>query len=146
MVDFHSREKESKVLNRFTEWIHKSTQDLYIPSLTYKIKVRSKLDFFLSFIYDPNWLNYLNYFWFQSFKFCAANQILSSVKSQWNLKKECVNTDWSINVKMQKNKTKQKTNEKQKKHKKKQNKQKRKKKRKKRNNSFFSLFLQNNLH
>ena len=45
MLDFHSKEIKLKVSCWFTEGIYKSTEDLTIVLLIYKIEVDSKLDF-----------------------------------------------------------------------------------------------------
>ena len=44
MLDFRSKEINSKVLSRLTELINKSTKYLSILSLIYKIEVGSKLN------------------------------------------------------------------------------------------------------
>ena len=93
MLDFHSKETIAKVLSKFTEWFYKFTEDLSISLLLYKIEVGSKLDekrvmiylrfklvekSILSNLEGKRFLKFL--FWFWSFKFCTASQILSSVK------------------------------------------------------------------
>ena len=45
--------------------------------------------------------DFLNYFELQSFKFCAASQILLSAKSQRNLKIRVKVPIWLINAKIQ---------------------------------------------
>ena len=54
MLDFHSKEIKSKVLNRFNESINKSTVDLSISLLNYETEVGSKLDL----------KELMNYHWF----------------------------------------------------------------------------------
>ena len=54
MLDFHSKNIETKVLWRFTELIYKSNKELSISSFIYKIKVGSKLSKKLMITCDSN--------------------------------------------------------------------------------------------